>query len=71
MFYAVPKAGFEPARPVGHYPLKIACLPDSTTSANCIEEDVIVPFRLLAEEKEAQADRPLEKQLLPQPFFLR
>ena len=23
----VPKAGLEPARPVGHYPLKIACLP--------------------------------------------
>ena len=71
MFYSVPKAGFEPARPVGHYPLKIACLPDSTTSANCIKDDVIVPFRLLVEEKEAQADRPLEKQLLPQPFFLR
>ena len=71
MFYAVPKAGFEPARPVGHYPLKIACLPDSTTSANFIEDDVIVSFHLLAEEKEAQADRPPEKQLLPQPFFLR
>ena len=71
MLYVVPKAGFEPARPVGHYPLKIACLPDSTTSANCIEDDVIVPFRLPAEEKEAQADQPLEKQLLPQPFFLR
>ena len=25
----VPKAGLEPARPYGHYPLKIACLPIS------------------------------------------
>ena len=30
----VPKAGLEPARAVTHYPLKIACLPDSTTSAH-------------------------------------
>ena len=29
----MPKAGLEPARPFEHYPLKIACLPDSTTSA--------------------------------------
>jgi hypothetical protein len=29
----VPKAGLEPARVLAHYPLKIACLPDSTTSA--------------------------------------
>ena len=57
----VPKAGFEPARPVGHYPLKIACLPDSTTSANSIEDDVIVPSCLPAEEKEDQAAQPQEK----------
>ena len=25
----VPKAGLEPARPLGHYPLKVACLPIS------------------------------------------
>jgi len=31
----------------------------------------MVSYHLLAEEKEAQADRPPEKQLLPQPFFLR
>jgi hypothetical protein len=28
------EAGFEPARPVRHYPLKIACLPNSTTPAD-------------------------------------
>jgi hypothetical protein len=27
------EAGFEPAHPRGHYPLKIACLPSSTTPA--------------------------------------
>ena len=32
----VPKAGLEPARAVAHYPLKIACLPNSTTSARII-----------------------------------
>ena len=29
----MPKGGFEPPRPVRHHPLKMACLPDSTTSA--------------------------------------
>ena len=33
----MPKGGFEPPRPIGHYPLKIACLPDSTTSANLLK----------------------------------
>ena len=31
--FQVLEAGLEPARPVGHYPLKIACLPNSTTPA--------------------------------------
>ena len=29
----MPKGGFEPPRPVRHHPLKMACLPVSTTSA--------------------------------------
>ena len=29
----MPKGGFEPPRPVRHHPLKMACLPSSTTSA--------------------------------------
>jgi hypothetical protein len=29
----MPKGGLEPPRPVRHHPLKMACLPDSTTSA--------------------------------------
>ena len=34
--FLVLEAGLEPARPDRHYPLKIACLPDSTTSAQKI-----------------------------------
>ena len=30
----MPKGGFEPPRPVRHHPLKMACLPSSTTSAS-------------------------------------
>jgi integrase len=29
----MPKGGFEPPRPIRHHPLKMACLPSSTTSA--------------------------------------
>ena len=37
--FVVPKGGLEPPRAFAHYPLKIACLPGSTTSAQ-----IALPF---------------------------
>jgi hypothetical protein len=35
---AVPRTGFEPARPFGHHHLKVACLPISTPGQNNTEQ---------------------------------
>ena len=32
-YFLVPKAGLEPARALARHPLKMVCLPNSTTSA--------------------------------------
>lgn len=44
-YFCVLEAGLEPAHPRGHYPLKIACLPGSTTPAYyCVVSVGVVPI---------------------------